>query len=113
MDRFAAYWKAIVGFITPGAVVIGSSVMEGSDGGSRITAAEIVTALVACIVTSGAVYVVPNKGYTTVPATESDYSDLPIEDTHGGLGESGQRSLIFGDGAEPEPDDEDRGWPDK
>ena len=54
------YAKAIIGFITPGAVVIGSAVTATSDGGSSITGAEWVTAIVACIVTAGAVYAVPN-----------------------------------------------------
>ena len=50
----------IIGFIAPGAVVIGSAVTATSDGGSSITGAEWVTAIVACIVTAGAVYAVPN-----------------------------------------------------
>lgn len=49
------YWKAIIGFVAPGAVVVGASVLEGSDGGSAITQAELVTALVACVVTAAGV----------------------------------------------------------
>lgn len=53
---YAAYFrKAAIGFIAPGAVIIGASVTSASDGGSRITAAEVVTAIVACIVTSSGI----------------------------------------------------------
>lgn len=55
MQKAAQYWKAILGFIVPGAVIIGSSVLEGSDGGAAITTSEWVTAAVACVVTAGAV----------------------------------------------------------
>lgn len=61
MNKIAEYWKAVVGFIAPGAVVIGSSVLEGSDGGSAVTQAEVITALVACIITAGGVAVVRNR----------------------------------------------------
>ncbi len=61
MNSFAPYWKAVVGFVAPGAVVLGSAVTEASSGGEAITAAEWVTALVACVVTSAAVYTVPNS----------------------------------------------------
>ena len=60
-DKIAPYWKAILGFVAPGAVVIGSAVTEASDGGTAITGAEWVTAIVACIVTGSAVYAVPNR----------------------------------------------------
>lgn len=53
-------WKAVVGFVAPGAVILASAVLSGSDGGSRITTAELVTALVACVVTSAGVYRVSN-----------------------------------------------------
>lgn len=61
MKNITPYLKAVVGFITPGAVLIGAAVTEASDGGSRITTAEWVTALVACIVTGSAVFGAPNK----------------------------------------------------
>lgn len=57
----APYWKAVLGFLTPGAVIIGSAVLAGSDGGSAITTAEWVTAGVAMIITGGAVYGKSNK----------------------------------------------------
>ena len=55
MQNWQHYWKAILGFIVPGAVVIGSAVTDVSDGGSTITGAEWVTAIVAMIVTGAAV----------------------------------------------------------
>jgi hypothetical protein len=55
MDKITPYWKALLGFIAPGAVLIGSAVTDGSQGGSRITTSEWVTAVVACVVTSAAV----------------------------------------------------------
>ena len=64
------YWKAILGFLVPGAVIIGSAVTSGSDGGTSITTAEWVTAVVAMIVTGGAVAAGPANAPTTpvVPA---------------------------------------------
>jgi len=53
------YLKAIVGFVAPGAVLIGAAVVEGSPGGSRITGAEWITAAVACIVTAAGVWATP------------------------------------------------------
>lgn len=61
MGKIAPYWKAFVGFVVPGAVVVGSAVTSASDGGSNITGAEWVTAVVACVVTSAGVWAVPNK----------------------------------------------------
>lgn len=61
MKKLAPYWKALVGFIAPGAVLIGSALTEASDGGTTITGAEWGAAVVACIVTSAAVYRVPNR----------------------------------------------------
>lgn len=60
-QRLGPYWKAVLAFIAPGAVIIGSSVLETSDAGTAITSAEWITAAVACIVSAGAVYTVPNE----------------------------------------------------
>lgn len=68
------YWKAILAFLVPGAVIIGSSVTSGSDGGTTITTAEWVTAIVAMIVTGGAVGLGPANApanTTPVPPTHS------------------------------------------
>lgn len=56
MQNVDKYWKAIIGFIAPGVVIIGSAVTSGSDGGSKITVTEWVTAGVACVLTSAGVY---------------------------------------------------------
>jgi hypothetical protein len=61
VDTIARYRKAVLGFIAPGAVIIGSAVTDSSDGGSAITGAEWITAVVACIVTGAAVGAVGNK----------------------------------------------------
>jgi multisubunit Na+/H+ antiporter MnhB subunit len=71
MDKIAPYWKAVLAFIAPGAVTIGSAVTEASDGGTRITTAEWVAAAVACIVTSAAVYAVPNRDPRALHQDES------------------------------------------
>lgn len=84
MKRIAPYAKALVGFITPGAVLIGAAVTEASDSGSRITTAEWVTALVACIVTGGAVYRTPNKD------PEAEHQDESVQPP-------AEPGLIFGD----------------
>ena len=57
----APYSKAVVAFIAPGAVLIGASVTDASPGGVHITAGEWVTAVVACIVTSAAVFSAPKN----------------------------------------------------
>lgn len=61
LRQLKPYTKAVVGFITPGVVLIGSAVTDASQGGSQITSAEWITALVACFVTSGAVYASPKN----------------------------------------------------
>lgn len=61
MNTILAYLKAIAGFVAPGAVLVGAAVLESSPAGERITQAEWVTAVVACIVSAAAVAVVPNR----------------------------------------------------
>jgi hypothetical protein len=61
MESVSRYWKAVVGFAAPGAVVIGAAVLPGTDGGTAVTQAELVTALVAMVVTAAGVYATPNK----------------------------------------------------
>lgn len=61
MTTVARYWKAIVAFLVPAAVVVTSSVQSGSDGGTTITTAEWVTAACAAVITAGAVGVVKNR----------------------------------------------------
>lgn len=59
--NFAPYFKAVVAFIAPGAVVLTSAVTDASAGGEFITSGEWVTAICATIITGAAVYAVPNK----------------------------------------------------
>jgi hypothetical protein len=74
--------KTVVGLLVPAAVVIGSAVTDASDGGSTITQAEIVTAIVAAIVTSGSVFGVKNKraaGHRARP----DVSEAEVDSIEG------------------------------
>ena len=64
MNALAPYFKAVVAFIAPGAVVLTSAVTEASVGGEVITSGEWVTAVCATIITGAAVYAVPNKPVT-------------------------------------------------
>lgn len=71
LELVAPYYKAVTALIAPGAVIIGSAVLETSDGGTSITGAEWITAIVACIVSTGAVYAVPNKATGEVTPPQS------------------------------------------
>jgi hypothetical protein len=61
MDAIAPYWKAVMGFLSPAAAIIISSVLETSDGGTRITSSEWITALATAVLTAGTVYVARNR----------------------------------------------------
>jgi hypothetical protein len=61
--KVSTYAKAIVGFVAPGVVTIGGALTVNSDGGGNVTAYEWVSALIACLVTGGFVYLAPNKPY--------------------------------------------------
>ncbi len=61
MDAIAPYWKAVMGFFAPAATIIVASVLETSDGGTRITSSEWITALATSVITAGAVYAKGNK----------------------------------------------------
>lgn len=60
MNTVSRYWKAVVGFIAPGAVLVGAATLSESVGGDRITQSEWITALVACVVSASGVYAVRN-----------------------------------------------------
>jgi len=64
MNALAPYFKAVVAFIAPGAVVLTSAVTDASAGGEAITSGELVTALCATVITAAGVYAVPNKPVT-------------------------------------------------
>lgn len=61
MEKLAPYWKAIVGFMAPGLLVLVSAVTEGSAGGVAITQAEWITAVASAFITSAGVYTVRNR----------------------------------------------------
>lgn len=68
MEKVAPYWKAVVGFLAPGLLVIVSSVLEGSAGGEAITQAEWITAVATAFITSAGVYTVRNREVLAPPA---------------------------------------------
>lgn len=58
MSRIAPYWKAVAGFVGPGAVALTYALQDGS-----VTRGEWLGALAACLIGSGIVYAAPrNKG---------------------------------------------------
>lgn len=61
MEKLAPYYKAVLAFIAPAAVVVIASLQAGSDGGSAITVAEWITAAATAIITASGVYAVPNR----------------------------------------------------
>jgi hypothetical protein len=61
VDKIAPYWKAILGFITPGVVGLVAAVQDASPGGSTVTGPEWVGIAAACVLTGGLVFGVPNK----------------------------------------------------
>lgn len=64
MNALAPYFKAVVAFIAPGAVILTSAVAEASAGGVAITQGEWVTAACATVITAAGVYAVPNRPVT-------------------------------------------------
>jgi hypothetical protein len=74
MSKISTYAKAIAGVAVPGLVTLGSAITAGSDGGTNITGSEWLTALIACVVTGGTVWAVPNRPYVH---TENAARDLP------------------------------------
>lgn len=61
MNILAPYFKAVVAFIAPAAVILTSAVQANSVGGEAITSGEWVTAICATIITGAGVYAIPNK----------------------------------------------------
>lgn len=73
MKSIAPYWKAVLGFITPGVVALVAAVTDASPGGGDVTGPEWVGIVAAMIVTGGLVFGVPNKPEPT---------ELPHEPEH-------------------------------
>jgi glucose uptake protein GlcU len=71
--KIGTYAKAILGFVTPGLVVLGSALTDSSDGGSKITGTEWLTAAIAALVTGGAVYA---KSNAPAPADDAGSADV-------------------------------------
>jgi hypothetical protein len=59
--KLAPYWKAVVGFVAPGAVIITAATLDSSAGGDVITQAEWITAACACLITGASVYAKSNN----------------------------------------------------
>lgn len=61
MEKLAPYWKAVVGFVAPGLLVLTSAVTDASAGGVDITAGEWITAIASAFITAAGVYTVRNR----------------------------------------------------
>ncbi len=68
------YLKAVTGFIAPGVVALVAAVQDGSPGGSHVTGPEWVGIVAACILTSAAVWAVPNLPRTDEPRGDDSVS---------------------------------------
>lgn len=71
MNKLKPYAKAVAAFVVPAAGSIVGAMQDGSDGGSAITAAEWITALILGVTSSGFVYGVPNKDPQALHQDES------------------------------------------
>lgn len=70
MDKIDQARKAVAALLVPALVVIIAALLDGSDGGSRVTTSEWLTALVASLTASGTVYAVRN-GADSDPTTST------------------------------------------
>ncbi len=61
MDKIAPYYKAVTGLLVPFLGSLGTALLEGSDGGTRITLGEWLAAVALGLVAGGAVFSVSNK----------------------------------------------------
>lgn len=60
-DTVAEYRKGLAGFLVPGLVTLGAALLEGSEGGSAVTAGEWVGIAVATLATGAVVTALPNR----------------------------------------------------
>lgn len=72
LKKIAPYWKAVIGFITPGVVGLVAAVQDASPGGSAVTGPEWVGIGAACVLTSAGVYAVKNAPTPSDPAPGQD-----------------------------------------
>jgi len=56
-ENVAPYWKAVMGFVIPGVVVLSNAQLSKG----HIDSGDWVLAIFACVLTSGGVYAVANK----------------------------------------------------
>ena len=77
MNTAAQYWKAVLAFIVPGVVILGTSITVGSDGGAGITSSEWLMAAFSCILTAGAVAA---KGNAPPPVVEPVQPAQPLDE---------------------------------
>jgi hypothetical protein len=66
------YLKSVTGFIAPGVVALVAAVGDASPAGSHVAGPEWVGIGAACILTSVAVFAVPNLPRNVPPAPEPD-----------------------------------------
>ena len=71
MTKIAPYWKAVVGFVSPGIVGLVAAVQDGSPGASSVTGAEWVGIAAACLLTAAGVYGIPNRDPRALHQNES------------------------------------------
>lgn len=70
--------KSVAGFFAPGLVSLGSAITADSDGGSKITTTEWLTALIAAVVTSTAVFAAKNKKVDPPPNPDNGYVGIGL-----------------------------------
>lgn len=70
----AARWKAVAGFLAPGAVLLTGAILDSSPGGAGIVREEWVSMLVAMFVTGAAVHQTPNKD------TNGEHQDMSVQE---------------------------------
>lgn len=70
MNKLAPYWKAVVGFISPGVVATVAAVQASSPGGQAITFPEWVGIAAACILTGTTVFAAANTPKQVGPVVD-------------------------------------------
>ncbi|MCM6761384.1 hypothetical protein NB037_03045 [Rathayibacter sp. ZW T2_19] len=61
LETIAEYRKGIAGFLVPGLLILGASLLSSSDGGGGVTPSEWVAIVVAMLGTGITVTAVPNR----------------------------------------------------
>lgn len=79
IDAVKPYAKAVVAFVAPGVAALVAAVQDASPAGSNITGPEWIGIVATCILTSGAVYAMPNRDPRGIKQDES------VQPPHAGL----------------------------